>query len=232
MSIAPNVRRDRVHLAAAAEAAAALVLAACVWCLGPTGPIPMHFDIHGGVDRWGNRDQAALMLAGVTLLMGLAYGVLTAMGRGQMLDEAAGRGLRAGRIVVVIMGAFLALIVAEMVFAGFAPGESDTVRGRLMAGTLSALFLAVGSLIGKAGPNPFVGVRLYWAFKSRLAWDKSNRLLGRLFFWIGGAGLLAAPFAPPTREFPVLILAILGAAALAAVESWRVWRTDPERLLP
>jgi uncharacterized membrane protein len=232
MTTAPSIRRDRLHWIAIAEWAAALALAAFIWRLGPTGPIPMHFDFHGRVDRWGDRGQASLMLVGVTLLMALFYGMITAMGRGHAPDESTARGLRSGRIVLLVMSAFLAVVTSEMVFAGFAPGEPDTVRGRLMAGTLSALFLMVGALIGKAGPNPFVGLRLYWALKSRLAWDKSNRLLGRLFFGVGLAGLIAAPFAPPAQEFPVLILAILGSAALAAIESWRVWRSDPERLLP
>ena len=59
--------------------------------------------------------------------------------------------------------------------------------------------------------------------------DRSNRLAGRLFFWIGLAGLAAAPFAPQPLGVYALIGAILIAAALSVLESWRVWRDDPER---
>lgn len=234
MTTVPSNPRDRLHLVAIGEAVAAMALAACIWRLGPLGPIPMHFDFHGRVDQWGDRGQAALVLVGLTLMMAVFYLVLVAMGRGEAPDSPKRRGLRAGRIVVVVLSTFIAIQTAEMTFAGFAPGEPDAVRGRLMAGTFSALFLVVGALIGKAGPNPFVGAGLvgfYWSFKSRLAWDKSNRLLGRLFFWIGLAGLAAAPFVPPAREFPVLILAITVAVALGIIEGWRVSRTDPDRQL-
>jgi uncharacterized membrane protein len=232
MTIGPSIRRDRLHLVAIGEVVAALALAAYIWRFGPTGQLPMHFDSHGGVDRWGGRGEAALTLVGLTTMMAAFYLVLMSMSRGEAPDSSTRRGLRAGRIVVVAMSTFIALLTAVMVFARFAPGEPDPVVGRVVAGMLSALFLVVGALMGKAGPNPFVGVRVYWAFKSRLAWDKSNRLLGRLFFWIGLAGLVAAPFAPPGQEFQALILAITVAAVLAVIESWRVWRTDPERVRP
>ena len=38
------------------------------------------------------------------------------------------------------------------------------------------LFAALGALLGRVGPNPWVGVRTPWAYKSRTAWDRSNRL--------------------------------------------------------
>lgn len=227
-------RPDRLHLVAIGEVVAAMVLAACMWRLGPLGPIPMHFDFHGRVDQWGNRGEAALALVLLTLMMAAFYLALLFMSRREAPESPKRRGLRAGRMAMVAISTFIAVLSAEMVFAGFAPGEPDIVRGRMLAGTFSALFLVVGALIGKTGPNPFVGAGIpsfYWSFKSRLAWDKSNRLLGRVFFWTGLAGLAAASFAPPAREFPLLILAILGGAVLAIIEGWRVSRTDPDRPL-
>jgi uncharacterized membrane protein len=160
------------------------------------------------------------------------YLALLFMGRREAPDSPKRRGLRAGRTVVMALSAFITIMHAEMVFLGFAPGEPGTMRGRVMVGTVSAIALAMGALIGKTGPNPFVGAGLLsfvWSFKSRQAWDKSNRLKGRLYFWIGLAGLVAAPIAPPERELPPLILALLGATALTVIEGWRVARTDPDR---
>jgi uncharacterized membrane protein len=238
MTTVPLTRLDRLHLVAAGEAVAALALAAYIWRFGPTGPIPMHFNGQGHVDRWGGRGEAAAWLAGLTLLIAMFYGVFSAMARGESPDSPTWRGIRAARIVMVAVNTFTAVLVSGMVFGRFAPGGSDVsgvpdmVRGRLLAGGLSGLFLVIGAVLGKTGPNPFVGVRVYWSFKSRLAWDKSNRLLGRLLFWIGLTGLVTAPFVPPTEELPALMLAILGSVVLSVIESWRVWRTDPERVRP
>ena len=97
-----------------------------------------------------------------------------------------------------------------------------------MAG-ISLLFLLIGAFLGRVGANPFVGVRTPWAFKSKLAWERSNRLAGRLLFLLGLAGLVTAPFAPQPLGIQALIAGVLIAAVWSVVESWRVWRTDPDR---
>ena len=97
-----------------------------------------------------------------------------------------------------------------------------------MAG-LSLIFLLTGAFLGRVGPNPVVGVRTPWSYKSRLAWDRSNRLAGRLFFLIGLAGLVTAPWAVQPFALIALIVAVTIAAVWSAVESWRVWRSDPDR---
>ena len=65
--------------------------------------------------------------------------------------------------------------------------------------------------------------------KSRLAWDRSNRLAGRLLFVTGLAGLIAAPLAPQPLGTFCLIGAVLVVALWSVFESWRVWRGDPDR---
>ena len=97
-----------------------------------------------------------------------------------------------------------------------------------MAG-LSALFLVIGSVLGRVGPNPIAGVRTPWSYKSRLAWDRSNRLAGRLLFLIGLAGVAAAPVAPQPLGYQAVIGAVILAAVVSVIESWRVWRADPDR---
>jgi hypothetical protein len=138
MTTVPSSRPDRLHLIAIGEAVASLALAAYIWRFGPTGPIPMHFGWHGEVDRWGGRGEAALMLAGLTALMAVYYLVLMFMGSRTAPDSPKRRGLRSGRIVLIVTSAFIAILTTEMTFAGFMPGAPDLVRGRLMTGTLSA----------------------------------------------------------------------------------------------
>ena len=92
-----------------------------------------------------------------------------------------------------------------------------------------ALFVVIGAFLGRVAPNPLVGVRTPWTFKSRLAWDRSNRLAGRLLFWLGLASVLSAPFAPQPAGMIAVVAGVLAAAAWSVFESWRVWRSDPQR---
>jgi uncharacterized membrane protein len=224
-------REGVLNLLAAAEGAAGLGLAAWIWRFGPTGPIPMHFDLYGRVDRWGGRTEAALMLGGLTVVMAVCYLMITAMASRLPPDAGSGRGLRTGRVIILAVGALIGLLMTYTTLGlGQSPGHAMPARALPLI--LSLIFLVVGAPLGKTSPNPFVGVRTYWSMKSRLAWDKSNRLAGRLFFWIGLAGLGGAVIAPPAEVSVALILALIAAAALSIFESWRVWRADPDRSFP
>lgn len=198
-----------------------------VWLNGPTGPLPVHFDLAGQVDRWGDRNEVALTLGGLAILGFLINGGL---GLAAQRSDAAGdvarrRGLRAGQVVSI-----LAFVGVTLLIASVSLGDTDLADapGTITAG-LGLLLAMIGAGLGRVGPNPVVGVRTPWTYKSRLAWDRSNRLAGRLFLLIGMAAVAASPLAPQPVGLFALFAAIVVAAVWSVVESWRVWRTDPDR---
>ncbi|MBU2396240.1 MAG: SdpI family protein, partial [Alphaproteobacteria bacterium] len=134
------------------------------------------------------------------------------------------RALRYAQLVVVISIPLTSLLIASASLSG-----ATDIGGALPVALISVGFLLIGAFLGRVGPNPFVGVKTPWAYKSRLAWERSNRLAGRLLFIIGLAGLLTAPFAPRPLGLYVLLVAVGVAAVWSVIESWRVWRTDPDR---
>lgn len=226
MSERPN-RPEPADLLAVVVFAAVLALAAFIWRHGPPGLLPIHLDIFGRVDGRGDRTFVAIFLACLSIGLGACYALIGAVTHGRSPDASRRRGLRTAKLLIVFIVAMVAGLTLALIY-----GPASTVQasgGRISAAILALIFLGIGAIIGKAGPNPFVGVRTYWTLKSRLAWDKSNRLMGRLFFWIGLAGLLASPWLDASLVTPALIVAILIAAAASVFESWRVWRTDPER---
>lgn len=190
---------------------------------GPLELMPYHFGADGRADAWAGRQAIGGGVAVLGLLTGvLAGGMGLAAARAE--DRARARALRFGQLLILLVFFTLTL------FAGVSSVTGLVSLGAAapMAG-LSALFLIIGAVAGRVGPNPIVGVRTPWSLKSRLAWDRSNRLAGRLFFLIGLVGLAAAPVAPQPLGYQVLVGAVVGAAFLAVVESWRVWRSDPDR---
>lgn len=221
----------RFTLADIATALSVAILAAAAIAVaikGPAGPIPMHFDIQGNPDRWGDRTELAITLGGMALLAGLLGG---GMGwyAARTDDPARARGLRLGQWITAPVIGFVGLLVGWTALSG-AGGATDIapMTGWMMAG-LALVYAAIGAVIGRMPPNVVAGVRTPWTFKSRLAWDKSNRLAGRLFFWIGVISLLAAPLAAQPAGLTAQTVAIILGALWAVIESWRVWRTDPDR---
>lgn len=205
--------------------AAQAALAGYIALWGPTTPIPMHFDWNGGVNRWGSRGEAALVVGGMACLS-----VILLLGLGQLSQRKGSpddpRRLSQAHILGLGLTTATCGLVAAMTFGWMAQGDSSP---RLQMAFLCAIFLFLGAYLGKVTPNALVGVRTPWTFGSRLAWEKSNRLAGRLFFWGGIVGLIAATFAPQPLGLHATLIGILVAGAASVAESWRVWRSDPDR---
>lgn len=207
----------------AVQAAFALYIAVA----GPTTPMPMHWNSEWQVDRWGTRVEFATFIGGMTVI-----GFLSAAGMGLAAlradaadDPSRRRSMRIGQGFTVFLFTAIGLTVA-WASLGHATVDSGPA---VMTGALSLVLLVIGAFLGRVSPNPLIGVRTPWSYKSRLAWDRSNRLAGRLFCLIGLAGLIAAPFSPQPHGVTILTAAVLIAAAASAFESWRVWRADPNR---
>lgn len=205
-----------------------MILAGNTALNGPSGPIPTHFSMTGQADGWHDRTGVALAIAGMALL-GFVIG--GGLGRAAARAETDGdmgrkRGLAAAQTVILI--AFTGITLVTLTVSLGAVGERSDGPESMMA-IFGLLFAALGALLGRVSPNPWVGVRTPWAYKSRTAWDRSNRLAGRLWFF---GGILAAALStvmPQPLGMQSLIGFVLISALLAAFESWRVWRADPDR---
>ncbi len=197
-------------------------LAGAIAFFGPNHPVPLHFNIDGEVDRWGSRAEPALV---VLFLAVISVAIMTTRGvAGRNRYAEVGRGM-----AMVQFGVLLVLSMVALLEASLTLGLIDHPGPRFGMATIGVILAFVGALLGKTTPNALIGVRTPWTFGSRLAWDKANRLAGRLFFWGGLTALIAAPFAPQPLGFQVLHISVLASAVLVVFESWRVWFIDPDR---
>jgi uncharacterized membrane protein len=223
-----EARRYRLSLLDVATIVVTLALAVvALWIAlrGPTGPFPVHFGIDGQPDRRGSRFEIVVLLAFFALLT-------AAIGGGMSLyadrtpDPARVRGLKLGQFIAVATLGLSGMMVAHKVLAANAGASLSASTTPLL---MSLILVLTGAFLGRVSPNPFIGVRTPWTYKSRRSWDRTNRLGGRLLFLTGLAGLVLTPFVPAPWAFTALIVLILLTTALTVFESWRVWRDDPER---
>jgi uncharacterized membrane protein len=204
------------------------ILALALWTLtnGPTTPVPMHFGLNGQPDRYGDRTELGVLLVFMAAMTAITAGMM-GWYAGRSEEQSRRRGLRMGQFISLIaIGGTTALL--GWAALGGAAGATAFSPGWTIA-LLGLILTLIGAGLGRVGPNPLVGVRTPWSYKSRLAWDRSNRLAGRLFFWFGLILLIAGPIAPQPLTMIAAPALILVAAIWSVFESWRVWRTDPDR---
>ncbi len=202
------------------------LLAAYVWRFGNRGPIPMHFGLDGTVDRYGDRTEAVMLIAGMMVLSLIVGLMIDASARMPEAGEARRRGLAIAKGLGVVVPCLVSALMAGLALS---MKPTELVSGHSVSIVLFGLFAVVGAVMGKVPPNAFVGVRTAWSLSSRLAWDRSNRLAGRLFLGFGLIGMVASLALPQRLAMPILIGGVLIIAGLSIFESWRVWRSDPDR---
>jgi len=206
--------------------AVSLVIAIWIGVAGPNGRVPLKMGLGGDVLRWGDRSQAAWLALSGCLLCVVISGACALISRNARASSTLSRSLRLAQAIIGPLTAVATLYAAAAVFGWL---KEPAFTGRFNMALISLVIAVIGAVLGKTTANPFIGLRFIWSLTSRRAWDRSNRLMGRLWFWCGLAGLAAAPFAPQPTGVEILVGGVIAAELVATIESWLVWRTDPER---
>jgi uncharacterized membrane protein len=170
---------------------------ASVWMMPDR--VPVHWNFHGEVDRYGSPWELALILpAGVVLSTGLLM-VLPFMGSaGEALQRSrTAYGQMAIAVVVCLIG-----IHVLVIFRGL-NHPSQLVSA--MLADVGLLIAVLGNWTAKLRRNPIAGIRTPWTLKSDAVWERTNRLGARLMVAHGLIVLVAALCLPAWAAIAVLM---------------------------
>jgi len=204
----------------------ALILALAVWGWATLPDrIPVHWNITGQIDRYGDK------IEGVLLIPALAVGIYLLLlflpridpGRANYARFAGSYALIRASILVMLAAVYL----ASMLVADGVPVDIPTAVG----GVVGGLLVALGAVFGKVRPNWFVGIRTPWTLSSEMSWTRTHRLGGWLFILMGIA-LAASAVSHAVIAIYVTIGFIFVSTIWLFVYSYLVWRSDPDRVPP
>jgi uncharacterized membrane protein len=136
--------------------------------------IPIHWNIEGKIDGYGNKQWALFLSPGIILgLLGLFMALPWLSPKQFSLESFAAT---YGFIIVVVL-ATTAYIHGLTLWAAVA-GQVDITRA-MLAG-LMIMFGLMGNVMGKVRRNFWVGVRTPWTLASDRVWNDTHRLAGQL----------------------------------------------------
>ena len=208
----------------------AVVLAAMVivtaWGLSQVGPdaeVPIHWNASGDPNGYGSALVAFVLVPLITLGIVALMAVVPRIEPRRENLQRSGSAYRSVAIALVLL--MLAVHIAVVV-----AGTGNPVpMGALIGGGVGLLFAVMGNVLVTVRSNFMFGVRTPWTLSSDLAWDRTHRLIGRLFV-IGGIGMVALAL---TGQLLWVISVMLGfivvVLIVAVVYSYRVWASDPDR---
>lgn len=202
------------------------MLGVAVWGLASVGVdarVPIHWGASGEVNGYGPAWLGFLVTPVITLgLVGLLAVIPRIEPRRRNLERsAAAYRTLANTTLVLTLGLQIVLVLA---------GTGHALPVALVIGAgIGILFAVLGNVMATVRSNFMFGVRTPWTLTSELSWDRTHRLVGRLFF-VGGLITFVSSFAgSPTLVLVVLLATVVGILAVGVVFSYRVWQSDPYR---
>jgi len=204
--------------------AAMIAFSAWAWtALPPDARIAIHWDIHNRPNGYAPKDIALAIAPGMGLLLTALFALWPRVEPRRANLTTSRLGYEAGWL-----GAIGVLAVVHVLVVMQARGSRLDIAGDTVV-AVAVLLIVLGNFLGKSRANFFFGVRTPWSLSSDLAWEKSNRLAGRLFVATGLLTLAALALAGSTAALLVQGVGV-GCSALGAVAaSYLYWRHDPER---
>jgi uncharacterized membrane protein len=204
----------------------ALQLLVALWgfsIVGPDAQVPIHWNATGEANGYGPAWIGFLITPVISIGLIALFGVLP------RIEPRRANLLKSGPAYMTVAMAFLGfmlLVHAAVVAAG--AGYSVPITG-ILGGGMGLLFAVLGNVLTTVRSNYMFGVRTPWTLTSDLAWDKTHRLVGRI--WVGGGLLifLASLLGRPEILIAIILLVVIGGAVLGIAYSYQVWRNDPNR---
>jgi uncharacterized membrane protein len=193
-----------------------IALIAAAW-LYPQLPaqVPVHWNIHGQVDRYGPRFWVAalptLMILVVTALMVLLPAISPRKFEIAPFAQVYTIMMLATHVVVLVLG-------VSVLLAGAGYAVPIPTIAMLLLGALS---MVIGNYTGKLRKNFFVGIRTPWTLSSDAVWERTHRLAGWLFMLGGLVAIVATLVGVP---FWVAVAAVPAAGLIACVYSYFIYR--------
>jgi immunity protein, SdpI family len=170
--------------------------------------IPIHWNIHGQIDGYGDKAWAAFLMPAILAGLLLLFAVLPWLSPKPFAVDS----FRDTYwfIALAITGG-MAFIHGLMLWAAVA-GPIDITRA-LLAGLL-LIFGLIGNVMGKVRRNFWMGVRTPWTLANERVWNDTHRLAGRLFVAAAVLGLPLLLLPLPQTAIAIAIFILIMIAAL------------------
>jgi uncharacterized membrane protein len=197
-----------------------------IWGLAQVGPnasVPIHWNAAGEPNGY------APAWIGFLIMPVLTVGLVMLFAAIPRIEPRRANLLKSGSAYITVALATLVLLLLVHLATVAAGVGYNVPIAPIVGGGVGLLFVALGNVMTTVRSNFMFGIRTPWTLTSDLAWDKTHRLVGRLWV-VGGIGMFLSSLLGRTDVLVAVILVFaIGSMALAFVYSYRVWRTDPNR---
>ena len=152
--------------------------------------VPIHWNIEGKVDGWGDKSWATFLMPGIMIGMLMLFAFLPALSPKQFeVDSFRSTYLY---IMVLITGLFAYMngVILLATWQEVREGPKFMDIGRALIGGIFLFFAFLGNVMGKVRKNFYIGIRVPWTLASDRVWNDTHRLAAWVMVTVGVIGFL------------------------------------------
>lgn len=197
--------------------------------------MPMHYDIHGNVDRWGSKNELIIIVAiFLAVIAFMAFQVRSFEKKAENADDEKAKAgfinnAKVTAITGLICSAFMAVVYvfinlagAKMVSEGGHTISMDITR--IICVGMGIMFIAMGNYIPQTRRNSIIGIRCTWTQYNDITWSKSNRFASYLVVAAGVITIiLALAMANIMNALLISVVLMLVISAVSLVYAHKVY---------
>ena len=181
--------------------------------------MPVHWGLHGQVDRYGSRVEGAFMLPALMLLIWLLLRFLP------RIDPRRENYAKFADTYELLINSIITLVaVMQVALLGTALGWPVSME-RVVPALVGLQFIILGNALPRARPNWWFGIRTPWTLSNDRVWARTHRVGGYLLA-AAGVVLLSAAALPRGWTFALGLAAVLSAGFGSLVYSYFAWKQE------
>jgi uncharacterized membrane protein len=206
-------------------AALVVMVATGAWGLAQVGlhaTVPTHWNVQGEVDGTGPAWFAFLMIPAITVAI---VALMALIPRIEPRRENLRRSAPAYRTTSIAVVLLMTVVQVVVVTAGLG---HDVPVGFLVGGGVGVLFVVLGNVMATVRSNFMFGVRTPWTLSSERSWDRTHRLVGRLFVVTGLLMIVIALTGIMWLVMAVMLVMLVVTLVGGYWYSYQQWRIDPD----
>lgn len=199
--------------------------------------VPMHYDMAGNIDRWGNKAEQLtfpILIIGITgfwYLLIRYYERKAVKARTEKEKSEAESNAKVLQIVSISQIVMFGIMHFFILYGAFIEANAGLAHARFDIGKISCvllgiLFIVLGNVMPKTRNNHTLGVRTKWSMYNDTTWKKTNHF-GAVCLMI--AGLLTVITSVLLSEFFSVILMmfyLIMTAILVSIYSWNIYKKE------
>jgi len=196
--------------------------------------IPMHHDIAGNTDRWGNKAESfifPIIIVAITLFWQLLIrvyekkAVTSKVEKEQMEAKSSAKFLCIVGICQVVMFGVMDYFILYSTYIQAREGSTQTSIdfAKISCALLGITLIILGNYMTRTKKNAVVGVRIVWSMYNDNTWRKSNRFGAVCIMIAGLLTVITTAFANGAISTVLLLIYILAATIITVVYAKKVY---------